>query len=346
MNLRGEWEELSSNSGEISPFLSYSWVMTWLEFCGTPRSMRVIVVRQNGKVVGIAPLCLNTVFGFRVIEFLGFKQVDGEMGAFLIAPGLEPVIAPVLIQTLTDFPDSWDALSFYGVRSGSRFEHQLSNYSYWLLKKTLYFRSLIGPARIIRLNGDWESFIGRSSRRFRATIRSDRARCAKAGFSFIAESTLAHHADVVSRLIAVESRSWQGHKGHPVIRDNKEFFDRLFAAWIASNEVEIFWARNDSGYHAFLVCLIVGSYALFYRTGYDVDMAHLSLGANLFYVASQSLSQRGIQVVDMMTDIGGHTSYKDHWTKEFEMSMRHLFLRKSKRGRLIGLAFCAGLKQF
>ena len=83
--------------------------------------------------------------------------------------------------------------------------------------------------------------------------------------------------------------------------------------------------------------LMRGDSAFLYVTGYDSSIENLALGNVVHSFALRHLYDRGIRLVDFMTDIGPG-SYKERWTKEYAISSKHVFVKKSFPGRLVGLA--------
>lgn len=56
--LREEWGRLHRHCGTATPFQSHSWLDSWWTSYGRPRRLRVLLVRQDGELIGAAPLML------------------------------------------------------------------------------------------------------------------------------------------------------------------------------------------------------------------------------------------------------------------------------------------------
>jgi CelD/BcsL family acetyltransferase involved in cellulose biosynthesis len=80
-----------------------------------------------------------------------------------------------------------------------------------------------------------------------------------------------------------------------------------------------------------------------YVTGYDSSFGNLAVGNIVHSFAFRHLCEMGIKIVDFMTDVG-HLSYYKHykqrWTNTYLISLRHLFVKKSLLGRLVGIERC------
>ena len=146
------------------------------------------------------------------------------------------------------------------------------------------------------------------------------------------------HHDVIDRLISVESRSWQGIRGRSDIRANKGFYERVLPRMLACTEADIEWAYKDGTPLAFSLYLIRGERAFLYIGEYDSSFKNLSLGSVADYYAVRHSCDRGISVCDFMVD--RLESWKNRWTKDYEIILKHMFIKKSLPGRLVGSALC------
>ena len=337
--LQEEWDRLNQCAADSSPFSSHAWITTWAECYLSRHEPRVVIVRKDGRLVGVAPFYLTSQFGIRILRLLGLKEVNGECVNLLIEPGLEEVVGSVLFDTLLDSAGHWDAMSFWGVRSNSALHHLLFASGSRLLKETKAITSMLGIAPILRLDGGWDDFLNSHSRNFRKDHRRHLAACEEYGISVVKESEIKNHHDVVDRLISVESRSWQGISGRPVIGDNKRFYERIIPKLLACSEADIVWTYKNGTPLSFSLYLIRGERAFLYIGGYDSSFKDLSLGSVADYNAVRNLCDRGISVGDFLTDIGPG-SWKKRWTKDYEITLKHVFIKKSLPGRLIGSALC------
>lgn len=57
--LAAEWDELSERSVGATAFQSHAWLHSWWQSYGTPGRLRVVLVREGGRLVAAAPLMLT-----------------------------------------------------------------------------------------------------------------------------------------------------------------------------------------------------------------------------------------------------------------------------------------------
>jgi CelD/BcsL family acetyltransferase involved in cellulose biosynthesis len=255
-----------------------------------------------------------------------------------IEPGLEDVVGSAIFDALLDSVGHWDAMSFWGVRSNSTLHHLLFASGSRLLKEVKIVSSMLGLAPILRLDGGWEDFLKKRSKKFRKNYRRHLEECEEAGIGVVKESEMKSHDDVMDRLLSVESRSWQGKKGRSDIKENKRFFERIIPKLLESAEADIVWAYKDGTPLSFALSLIGNNRAFGYIMGYDASFRDLSLGNVAIYHAMGNACDKGIKVYDLLTD--RNESWKKHWTDDHEITLKHALIKKSLRGRLIGSALC------
>ena len=151
--LQEEWDRLNQCAADSSPFSTYTWIRTWAECYLSRHEPRVVIVRKDGRLVGVAPFYLTAKFGIRMLRLLGLKGVNGECVNLLIEPGLEEMVRSVMFDALLDSVGHWDAMSFWGIRSNSTLHHLLFASGSRLLQETKVVTSMLGIAPILRLDG-------------------------------------------------------------------------------------------------------------------------------------------------------------------------------------------------
>lgn len=56
MALRGEWEALLARCSYRTPFLTHDWMILWWKYFGEGKELCILVLREHGRAVAIAPL--------------------------------------------------------------------------------------------------------------------------------------------------------------------------------------------------------------------------------------------------------------------------------------------------
>jgi CelD/BcsL family acetyltransferase involved in cellulose biosynthesis len=71
-----EWEDLYRNSPLATPFQSWAWLYSWWEYYGEGYRLCLVLVRDEGLLVGLIPLMLERRGGFGRLLFVGTGLTD------------------------------------------------------------------------------------------------------------------------------------------------------------------------------------------------------------------------------------------------------------------------------
>lgn len=116
-NLAGEWDGLLGQMPRPNPFLSWTWMETWIRHFAATSRLAVLAARDaDGTLVGVAPLHAvrrgRAGLPLRTLEFLGYRgaTICADHLDFLAAePRRQEVCAALLTEILRRHSD-WDAI--------------------------------------------------------------------------------------------------------------------------------------------------------------------------------------------------------------------------------------------
>src|SRR5215213_986142 len=74
--LEEEWTDLYDSSPLATPFQSWAWLYSWWEFYGEGYELRLVTIRDDGLLVGIAPLMLERRRVLSRLLFIGTGITD------------------------------------------------------------------------------------------------------------------------------------------------------------------------------------------------------------------------------------------------------------------------------
>ncbi len=60
VDLEPKWNETVDRAGLTHPFLRHEWLRTWWDSFGQGRTLNIVVVRAGNRILGLAPLMLET----------------------------------------------------------------------------------------------------------------------------------------------------------------------------------------------------------------------------------------------------------------------------------------------
>ena len=120
-DLRDDWERLAGLTEHPNVFSSFDWIYSWWQAFGDQYRLYILVARDQGDTVGIAPLMIteSRFLGRtrRVVRFIGTPEID--YGDFLGAD--KPEITKQVVRHLREHSADWTDISLSQIseRSGT-----------------------------------------------------------------------------------------------------------------------------------------------------------------------------------------------------------------------------------
>jgi CelD/BcsL family acetyltransferase involved in cellulose biosynthesis len=329
------WDELFNANPNHTPYQSWQWNATWWRHFGVSGELRVLLVEEEGRVIGIAPLRVKRRlygFPFRHLELISGKRADYL--DFLVMPGYETAFIHQAMDALNNCGES----HFLEIRD---FRESSSNVS--ALVTQALARSRILSLRVsetcvaVPLTQSWETFLGTVSKRTRTHIGYDRRLLNK---SFATElkvyTTLPDALTGLDDLIAVYRSRWTRELGASYFDDQKNFaFERdVCERFVAIGGYRLYVLYADrkpvaalSGFERNRVY-----YAQLFT--HSPDFHKYSVGNVLLGMAIEDCIQRSCTSLDLMR---GDEAYKFRWNGQ---PTRNLQLRAFRsRGALLCVSF-------
>jgi CelD/BcsL family acetyltransferase involved in cellulose biosynthesis len=174
--LKNDWNNLLAESITHVPFLRYEYLKVWWETRGggewpQDAQLAIITARQDGRLVGIAPLFHASWEGRPSLLLLGSIEISDYLD--LIA---RPQDLPAFVQALLDYlhrPESelpaWEALDLYNVLETSPALAALQQSAGQ--NGGSYRQESFRPALSVALPGDWETYLAGIDKKQRHEIR-------------------------------------------------------------------------------------------------------------------------------------------------------------------------------
>jgi CelD/BcsL family acetyltransferase involved in cellulose biosynthesis len=108
-NLRDSWNELLTRSESKNIFLTWDWLYTWWKYYGSDNKLIILLVKNNGKLVGIAPFCEPERKGIKTeyVMFLGSTNVGSDYLDFIIEKGMEEEVILTLMHYFNSRNNQW-----------------------------------------------------------------------------------------------------------------------------------------------------------------------------------------------------------------------------------------------
>ncbi|MEI6352088.1 MAG: GNAT family N-acetyltransferase [Verrucomicrobiota bacterium] len=311
-----EWERLWENTPAATPFQMPGWLLSWWKHFGAGKKLWVLILREAGELVGVAPLCIHVENGVRKVLLIGVAVSDYLDALF--APEVAETGATLVFEHLARHAARWDVCDLQPLLEESA-----------LLSAELPagLRSSLGKTDTctrLELSGDPARFRTRFSAHFRKRLSAARRNAEALGavrFELASAQTFPMQFDILLRL----HRSRWKTRNEPGLITNAsaEGFHRDAAHSLLKRGALRLWtlqigARPAAALHAFVHRRRL--YA--YLSGLEPEFEKASPGVLLIMHAIEQAMLEGVIECDFLR---GREAYKYRWAvREFPTCVRHL----------------------
>lgn len=178
--LQPEWDELLAQSHQDGPFLRHDWLSAWWTVFGADGQLALVTCRNaaTGELLGVLPTFAVLQGRFpraKALRFLGDTGV-GSTGLCAFAhPNAEAPVFDAFAEHLAERRDHWDLLNLEFMDHEHRFVERIAE---WPGSET--FECGVSPR--MSLPGDWESYLGGLTKKWRHEVRRSQRRAEEQGY--------------------------------------------------------------------------------------------------------------------------------------------------------------------
>jgi len=310
VGMREEWDRLLGKSDEDDVFLTSDWLQTWWQVYGGGRRLSIIIAREQGELVGVAPLMttkIGKIVKLSVVEFIGTGQSD-RLGSF--AKEGDVRIHSALWDHVNGMKE-WDVLDLRDMREDFASARSVKE----------AFRAAEFEVSVdlwIPMRGTYKEYLVGLSSSFRHGITRSWAKL----------DGLAANIDVITEpermnegfetLVGLSMRRWNG-RGTSTLADvrMRTFLEGAVARLCAKGEV-VFHVLNASNEPiAITLGFLHAKRYLYYLSGLNPDYKGFGPGKSLLMKIVQDCYERDLEEMDLLR---GGEEYKF----KFNPQERHL----------------------
>lgn len=330
--LRDEWDALHAICREATPFNSWEWLCSWWQVYGGARSLRVLVWRLDGALVGIAPLYVareTGAFGLTVtvLRMVGDGSADSDYLSFLMRDDLSALLLDQFAAwlaaergchalVLRDLPEASTLLTGLLAATG---------------KYGLLLRKEYGRCAAIQLPDVFEELLLSLRPRFRTKVRSLLKRLAESQLTFESAVSAEDLKRRLRSLFELHQARWRSAGGVGVFeRKAKRRFYALFATRFARKGwLRLYSLRRGDTYVAHQLCFSANGTTYLLQEGFDVSNPASSYGQMLRACVLRHLIERRQRRYDFL---GGYSRHKEDWGATEAKTVHVTVAQKSVRG--------------
>lgn len=312
--LRPVWNQLVARAGIDHPFLSHEWICSWWESFGAGKTLHVLLVRVDGRVVAIAPLMRSEerVYGMRVRRLASLYNPHTPRFDFIVAYDAEGVYRHIW-RYLLSVSGEWDVLELSQLLAGSRTLDSLSQ----LARDDGYlvgvWRGEVSP--YVPFNGTWERYVDRLSRNHWAKVRKGLNRLARRGDVRLETISAGEQlSDAMNDGLRIEAAAWKEQTGTAISSnpDVEKFYRVLAERAAVAGTLRLLFLTVAGSRIAFAYALCYRNKLYVLKAGYDPAYAYYSPYNLLCYLVFQDGFARGLDEYEFL---GGDEAWKLDWTQ-------------------------------
>jgi CelD/BcsL family acetyltransferase involved in cellulose biosynthesis len=327
-NLKEEWNELLARSSSDTIFLRHEWLFTWWEVFGKDKNLFILVVRENEKIVGIAPLMIVktklNLFPVRAVKFIGEKESD--RADFIIESDSKYAIEAI-VSYLINNSYRWDIVWLKEILEDSAMVNRLQAY---LSKNGLkLWQGICSICPYISLDNNWNEFWKSLKPSLKRNLRNRNRRLSEKGeVKFERYNNGSNVNDLLSQAIYIERKSWKGSDNIGIFHseDHKVFHKRFADISRKQDWFDLSFLSIDSNKISFHYGFKYKNKFLSYNTSYDPLYSKESPGVILMHFMLQDFFREGIAELDLLN---GEQSYKLDWTSNIRQHIQFMIFKKS-----------------
>jgi CelD/BcsL family acetyltransferase involved in cellulose biosynthesis len=333
-SLRGEWHDLFCRCPRTTPFNSWDWLFSWWQAYGGGRQLRVVLVRLDGTLVGIAPLYIGQEktslrTPCRVMRFVGDGTFDSDHLGFLIDPSREDEVMRQFEDWLRRSGD-WDVLALREIDGDSGLVAAMRDVA---ARLRLRFRSEESACAMLDLPASYEEFLQARQSRFRTKARSLMRKIDQGEVVFETQCGAVGLRRTLRSLFDLHQRRWNA-VGQPGVfgpRAKRLFYAHFVPRFARNGWLRLYSLRRGQEYVAHQLCFSVAGTTFLLQEGFDVSDPAASFGQMLRAAVVRQLIESGETRYDFL---GGFSSHKEDWGARPGKVVHLLIARRNLRALL------------
>ncbi|WP_417390065.1 GNAT family N-acetyltransferase [Gimesia sp.] len=330
-DFQSDWTRLLSITPGGTFFRSREWLQVYWKHFAADQKLRVLIVRENGEVTGIVPLCwkkIKSKFGSCRILTFPFDDWGSFYGP--VSPDQESTLRAAF-HYLLNSPRDWDLIDlrcvetdgFDGGATERAFQAEKMEFEKFVWEQAMY----------VDLSQSWEEYLAARPRKARQTYtRAERNLQAQGEIEHLryrprgeAFGESDPRWDLYEMCELIAAKSWQGSSttGTTITHANvNQFFRDTYESAIRAGAFDLNLIFLSGEPAAFSYNFVQNGLINGLRMGYNPEVSDQGLGRLLVGRILHDSMDRG----DLLLDVGtGAVDAKRYWYTSVENSYRYVY---------------------
>lgn len=333
--LRDEWRQLQDSSGNDCVFLTWEWLYTWWCHLAEDRRLFIVTVRQNGRLIAIAPFAIRPsqwkrLLPFKAVEFLGSGYVGSDYLDIIVRKGAE---AEALDEIAVQLERHRLLLQLSNVRDAGTVVHNLVD----RLQERLWRHSRVVVDQCPHIDlrdKTYDDFMASLGKAHRYNVRR-RLRNLHKQFHVELRRADDEHSrrETLKFLIEHHLERWSTRGGSSGFHTRAliDFHEAFTRTALAQGWLRLFQLTLDDRPVAAFYCLNYRDKFYYYQTGFDKAFSAYSVGLTGIAMLVEGAVAEGVCEFDFLH---GNEDYKYLWTKNDRQIVRFDLFPPYLTGRL------------
>lgn len=340
--IAAEWRALCEEGPSNQPFYRPEWFQCFLQAFSPDAKLRLLTVRQNGKLRAVLPLIEQHWGppGFRKTLLRSPTNVHSNRFDIVVGAMDSAAAIQTLWQTLKS-DRTWDILRLEDVPEGGHAERllelaQTDGYpgALWESMRTPYIQFSGTPRSV-------EEALGKTDSNFFSNLKKKYKKLEKSGSVYL-ERITAGQAGILDQFYALEAAGWKGREGSAIQcePDTKRFYDALAEAASRNHYLDLRGLRCGDDYAAINYSFTLNSKHYIPKTAYSEKYSQSSPGQLIMREVIRSCLAEGIEEFDFL---GPWAPWKSHWASSTRIHSHVIVYRNNLLGKIAHVVRFQGL---
>jgi len=321
--LEEKWKELFKQTREGTIFMSYEWIISWLEVFGGEGEIMILAAYRKNELIGLCPLILrkgrHLRCPVRILEFIGTPLSDRTD---LVLSEMREDVMVLFWDYLWECRSRWDLIRLSQIQAGSL---NLTILGDLLIERKIphRFRTCSISPYII-LDRSWPDYLMSRSKPFRKTIRRDLRRINSKGEVRLVSGL----ASDLKTIKEISLRSPKTDRGTALLNRTgiEQFTEKVLRRFDEAGWSNLKILTLEGEPIAYKLNFKYGNKILLYNSSFRSDYSEYHPGYVIMALLIQEGIQEGIREIDYLR---GDEHFKFHYTNDLRYHREIVIYKKS-----------------
>lgn len=301
--LEPEWNELWERCPGATPFQRPEWLICWMATFH-PGELWTLIVRDSGRLMGIAPMYVQTKGAERTLAPVGAAISDYL--DWLLDPDISQDVLAYILTYMQQRDSFWSSFDFSDVPCNSPLLNLTLEKNYELEVKSHDFCPVLQLPQTV---GELRNVVPRHQLR---SLKSGRKKLEKAGQVRFEVATRESLDGLLDGLFHLHQTRWShsGEVGVLADEDVRQFHRAVTPALLNKGVLRLYGLRFNHRIIASLYALFENETAYCYLQGFDPEFADFSPGSQMLFAVIEDGVREHKRSIDFLR---GREAYKYAW---------------------------------